>query len=188
MEIITTAKQIFMALVLSFHTDTGFVVDQRQSYCLAEAVYFEARNESHSGKIAVASVIKNRVESKKYPNTYCGVVTDGPRRESWKTRKDPTLPKEKRIYILKKHLCDFSYQCDGRREIIWTSYKDGTPIPHNETAWRDAVSVSLDVMNGLIRNPVPESRHYANMNIANPYWAEQKEILRVIGNHTFFKD
>jgi spore germination cell wall hydrolase CwlJ-like protein len=85
-------------------------------------------------------------------------------------------------------MCAFSYQCDLKKEVIWTSYKDGTPIPHNETAWRDAVSVSLDVMTGLVRNPVPDSLHYANMNIANPYWAEQKEILRVIGNHSFFKD
>jgi spore germination cell wall hydrolase CwlJ-like protein len=188
MEIITTAKQIFTALLMSFSIDTGSFVDQRQAYCLAEAVYFEARAESHSGKIAVASVIKNRVESKKYPDTYCGVVGDGPKRESWKTRKDPTLPPEERIYYLKKNMCAFSYQCDLKKEVIWTSYKDGTPIPHNETAWRDAVSVSLDVMTGLVRNPVPDSLHYANMNIANPYWAEQKEILRVIGNHSFFKD
>ena len=102
MEIITTAKQIFTALLMSFSIDTGSFVDQQQAYCLAEAVYFEARAESHSGKIAVASVIKNRVESKKYPDTYCGVVGDGPKRESWKTRKDPTLPPEERIYYLKK--------------------------------------------------------------------------------------
>lgn len=188
MEIITTAKQIFVAMALSFHMDTGIIVDQKEAFCVAEAVYFESRLESHSGKVAVASVIKNRVESKKHPNTFCGVVNEGPRRESWKTKQNPNLRPEERKYYLKRNRCAFSYKCDGRKEVIWTSYKDGTPIPENETAWRDSISVALDVMYGLIRNPVPGSRHYANMNISNPYWAQDKEILRVVGNHTFFKD
>lgn len=187
-EVITTAKQIFTSLVLAFHMDTGIIIDQKEAYCLAEAVYFESRAESHMGKVAVASVIKNRMESDKHPNTYCDVVMEGPKRESWKTKKDPSLPAEQRVYYLKKNSCAFSYQCDGNREIIWTSYMDGTPILSNDIAWRDSVSVALDVMNGFIKNPVPGSRHYANMNIASPFWAEQKEVLMIVGNHTFFKD
>jgi len=42
--------------------------------CLAEAVYYEARSESKSGQKAVAEVVQNRVNSKHYPNTICGVV------------------------------------------------------------------------------------------------------------------
>lgn len=42
--------------------------------CLHEAVYFEAGNQSYSGKRAVAEVIRNRVESNKFPDTYCEVV------------------------------------------------------------------------------------------------------------------
>lgn len=43
-------------------------------YWLARAVYGEARGESYQGKVAVAAVILNRVESKKFPNTVKGVI------------------------------------------------------------------------------------------------------------------
>jgi len=42
---------------------------------LAEAIVFEARSESRQGMRAVASVIMNRVESRRFPNTINGVVT-----------------------------------------------------------------------------------------------------------------
>ena len=42
--------------------------------CLANAIYFEARNEPVRGQIAVAQVVLNRVFSPYYPETICGVV------------------------------------------------------------------------------------------------------------------
>jgi len=42
--------------------------------CLALAIYFEARSENLQGQIFVAETVVNRVESKRYPNTHCGVV------------------------------------------------------------------------------------------------------------------
>lgn len=42
--------------------------------CLALNIYFESRGESILGQKAVAWVTLNRVKSKKYPNTICGVV------------------------------------------------------------------------------------------------------------------
>jgi len=49
-------------------------VDKKQFMCLAKNIFFEARNQSDNGKIAVAYVTLNRVNSKYYPNTICGVV------------------------------------------------------------------------------------------------------------------
>ncbi|WP_265569563.1 cell wall hydrolase [Sphingomicrobium nitratireducens] len=46
-----------------------------QMECLAKAVYFEARGESLAGQLAVGEVIANRAESRRFPATYCGVVT-----------------------------------------------------------------------------------------------------------------
>lgn len=60
--------------------------------CLAEAVYYEARSETRSGQLAVADVVKNRVKSKHYPNTICGVVYQGADRP---------------------FACQFSFACDG---------------------------------------------------------------------------
>lgn len=42
--------------------------------CLAEAVYHEARGESRQGQAAVAEVILNRVDSRQFPSTVCGVI------------------------------------------------------------------------------------------------------------------
>ena len=41
---------------------------------LAKAVHSEARGESYVGKVAVAAVILNRVESPLFPNTVSGVI------------------------------------------------------------------------------------------------------------------
>ncbi len=43
--------------------------------CLAVAVYYESKGESLKGQMAVAHVILNRVESRRFPDTVCGVVT-----------------------------------------------------------------------------------------------------------------
>jgi N-acetylmuramoyl-L-alanine amidase len=43
-------------------------------YCLAKNIYYEARGEPLEGQIAVAQVTLNRVASKQFHSTVCGVV------------------------------------------------------------------------------------------------------------------
>jgi spore germination cell wall hydrolase CwlJ-like protein len=52
---------------------SGAQLDE-QGYCLATAVYFEARGESVEGQLAVARVVMNRAVSGRYPPDWCGVV------------------------------------------------------------------------------------------------------------------
>ncbi|HEX7065947.1 MAG TPA: cell wall hydrolase [Bacillales bacterium] len=49
-----------------------FTSDQIQ--LLAQLVYAEARGESLKGQVAVASVVLNRIESDKFPDTVAGVI------------------------------------------------------------------------------------------------------------------
>ena len=42
--------------------------------CMAGAIYFEARNETLEGQLAVARVIVARAKSGRFPDSYCGVV------------------------------------------------------------------------------------------------------------------
>ena len=70
----------------------------RELKCLSEALYFEARGEQIEGQIAVADVIINRKVSKRFPNTICGVVAEGSH---------------------KRNACQFSYNCDGKLELIY---------------------------------------------------------------------
>lgn len=65
--------------------------------CLTEALYFEARGETVKGQFAVAEVIRNRVKSARFPNSYCAVINQG---------------------TGKMHQCQFSYTCDGRPEVV----------------------------------------------------------------------
>lgn len=50
----------------------GELTDQMR--CLAGAIYFESRGEPLSGQLAVAQVIINRAEDRRFPASYCGVV------------------------------------------------------------------------------------------------------------------
>ena len=45
--------------------------------CLAEAVYYEGRQETTEGQIAVAQIVLNRVRSGQWLDTICGVVRQG---------------------------------------------------------------------------------------------------------------
>ena len=53
--------------------DTDAPMDE-QMRCLAGAVYFESRGEPLAGQLAVAQVIINRSEDRRFPRSYCGVV------------------------------------------------------------------------------------------------------------------
>ncbi len=58
------------AIILSMQNVTA-----KETECLATAIYHEANAESVKGQIAVANVIMNRVESKDFPNSVCGVIS-----------------------------------------------------------------------------------------------------------------
>jgi len=65
--------------------------------CLANAVYFEARDEPVRAQIAVAQVVMNRVFSPFYPNDVCGVVYQNANR----------------------HLaCQFTFACNGVPAVV----------------------------------------------------------------------
>ena len=64
----------------------------RSLQCLTEAIYYEARSESEDGQRAVAQVVLNRVRHPAYPNTVCGVVSQGSERTTG---------------------CQFSFTCTG---------------------------------------------------------------------------
>lgn len=49
-------------------------ISERELTCLAKNIAFEATGESYEGKLAVATVTMNRVKSRSFPKTVCGVV------------------------------------------------------------------------------------------------------------------
>jgi len=54
-------------------TDTNVDLSE-QMHCLAGAVYFESRGEPLNGQLAVAQVVINRTDDRRFPASYCDVV------------------------------------------------------------------------------------------------------------------
>ncbi|MFZ4217014.1 cell wall hydrolase [Enterobacter ludwigii] len=61
--------------------------EQRKSLdCMIKNVYLEARGEDLYGKILVSNVVQNRMKSKHYPYSICGVIYQ-PHQFSWTNNK-----------------------------------------------------------------------------------------------------
>ena len=113
--VLRDAEQSFAAFEIASETDglenlssfdaahfqtASATIESRQ--CMAEAIFYEARSERLSGQLAVAEVVMNRVHSRHYPNSICGVVYQGSERTTG---------------------CQFSFTCDGSMET--TPYGEG---------------------------------------------------------------
>lgn len=61
--------------------------------CLSSVIHHEARGEPHKGKVAVASVVLNRKDSPRFPNTVCGVVKQRGQ-FAWYPKKPMTMRQE----------------------------------------------------------------------------------------------
>ena len=135
--------------------------------CLALNTYHEAKNQSTVGQIATAQVVMNRVEDKRFPNTVCEVVKQGPTRPSW---EDPN--KEYPI----RHRCQFSWYCDGKSDV-----------PKNEKAWRKAQDVAFLVLYNKIQLDVTEGATHYHATYVKPAWAKTKKRTTRIEKHIFYR-
>jgi len=159
--------------------DGGTKVHPDELACMARNIYFEANNQSRAGQIAVARVVMNRVQDTRFPNTVCGVIHEGPIRESWKTRRDPDLPENERIYYPKRNMCQFSWYCDGKADDIKST--------ENNHAWRTAQDIAFNIMvfnkyNGLVEG----ATHY-HADYVDPDWNKTITLVTKIDDHIFYR-
>ena len=82
---------ILIFLPLKAHAGTLPEDQDRPIDCLTKNIYWEAKNQSFTGQLAVALVVLNRVTNSNFPSTVCKVIYEGPRYESWKTKVLPHL-------------------------------------------------------------------------------------------------
>jgi len=128
-------------------------------HCLAEAMYFEARNQGWRGMVAVGVVIQNRVRDPRYPTDVCKVVRQG---RYW--RGNPI-----------RHQCQFSYYCDGKPE------RPSEPKP-----WRQALDLArLLLSTKLVLTGIEDATHYHTTTV-KPRWATALEPRSQIGDHLFY--
>ncbi len=126
-----------------------------QWQCLSEALYFEARGETVKGQFAVAEVILNRVESARFPRTLCGVIRQGTGR---------------------KHQCQFSYTCDGSKEVI-----------AEPRAFERVSKVARAILDGAKVDLTNGATHYHTRHV-RPSWAKVYTQTAAIGVHLFYRD
>ena len=135
-----------------------------QAKCLADNMYFEARNQGTAGIIAVSNVVLNRVANEMYPNTVCEVVRQGPHRESW--RKDGTFHPV-------RHRCQFSWYCDGFRDNI-----------KEPTVYSKIITVASKLMGGVY-DFTDGATHY-HATYVSPEWTNL-EVVFTIDDHIFYR-
>ena len=154
----------------------NIVHDDEQAMCMALNIYYESRSDNIAGQYAVADVVLNRVHDDRYPNSVCEVIKQGPVRESWKTKQDPDLPESERKYNPIRHLCQFSWYCDGKSDE-----------PRDETGWAQAQYIAGAIMySGKFRGITEGATHY-HATYVRPSWAKTKKRTTRIEKHIFYR-
>lgn len=149
-------KQIAIALLLMVSCQL-FASEQKELECLAQNIYFEARDQEFVGQVAVAFVTLNRVNSWRYRDSICGVVRGG--------------------YVPNRRDCHFSWFCDGESDV---------PLEKDawETSVIIARTVLQDYE--YIEDPTNGATHYHALYV-KPWWSSKLNHLATIGDHIFYE-
>ncbi len=118
---------------------------EKQLACLAKNVYHEAGGEPFEGKVAVAQVTLNRVDSGQFPNDVCKTIY------------------EKNV-IYSKVICQFSWTCDKV-----TMFK-----PVNKVSYDESMIVAQKVLLEGFRLPSLEKAMYFHGDYINPGWKRER--------------
>ena len=113
----------------------------RQLECLTRNIYWEAASEPFEGKVAVAQVTLNRMQSGKFPNSVCGVVY------------------QKNVFY-EKVVCQFSWYCEGNQKMK----------PIHKPLWRESEEVAKKVLLEGFRLPGLKHALYYHADYVNPGW------------------
>jgi len=117
----------------------------KQLDCLTRNIYWEAASEPFEGKVAVAQVTLNRVESGRFANTVCGVVY------------------QKNVFY-EKVVCQFSWFCEGNHKIRAVY----------QPMWQESELVAKKVLLENFRLPGMKNALYYHADYVNPNWRKPR--------------
>lgn len=129
----------------------------QQLGCLAKNIYYEAGGEPFEGKVAVAQVTLNRVNSGKFPGDICKTIY------------------QKNV-IYDKVICQFSWTCD----------RVTGPPPVNRANYKESMEVAKKVLLEDFRLPSLKDAMYFHSKRVAPNRPEANRVA-TIGNHIFYK-
>ena len=162
----TSDKQATIMASLIKNTDgkTTVVpmVNSEELECMSKNIYFEAAMESTAGKLAVAQVTMNRVNSRHYPNTVCKVITQGIHYSNGFPVKDR---------------CQFSWYCDGKHD----------EPPTRGSMWKESEAVAKYILTTPDLIDITDgATHYHADYISSPRWANPRRKTVEIDTHIFY--
>jgi spore germination cell wall hydrolase CwlJ-like protein len=117
----------------------------KQLECLTKNIYWEAASEPFEGKVGVAQVTMNRVESGKFASSVCGVVY------------------QKNVFY-EKVVCQFSWYCENVSKIR----------PIHKELWKESEEVAKKVLLENFRLPSLKNALYYHADYVNPGWQKPK--------------
>ena len=126
---------------------------------VAKSVWGEARGEGHAGRVAVACVIKNRLDRRWLRAGTAAQVCRAPSQFSCWNADDPNRPMLDKI------------------------------ADHPDDAFVDALSIWADILAGRVADPTGGATHYYALSMRRaPFWAVGHVPSAHIGNQLFFND
>ena len=128
--------------------------------CLTANLYFEARGEKPVGMLAVADVTKNRVQSKKYPDSICAVVFQR-KQFSWSHQQSWNSIQK----VLNGSVSDFKVA--------------------DRAAYHRAKEIAQNSIKGLLK-VLPESSLHYHATYVKPSWSRKMKKYATIGTHVFY--
>ena len=171
-----TAK-ILLAYLLHSADISGLTIDTSQMdpqevYCMAENIYYEARNEKIQGQFAVASVTLNRAKDARFPKSICGVVQQSARSK-----------------ITNRLVCAFSWYCenDKKGKEIPVRNIDGSINQAVVDQFQVASIIAITVLGGNVDDNTKGATHFHNPFTSNPAWKHEFIKTISIGNHDFYR-
>ena len=151
------------------HADGVDTFREQEAICLAKNMYYEARNQGLAGQLAVSLVVMNRVKDKRYPDTICEVVYQGPISKWWLKEKGKIVPIRNR--------CQFSWYCDGKSDN-----------PKNKKKYKFFLDLSRDLVYGNMQVvDITEGATHYHADYVYPDWRKTKTKTIEVADHIFYR-
>jgi len=136
----------------------NLTVSKADLVCMALNDYWEARGETMAGRLAVAQVVLNRVEDRRFPSNICDVVKHS---RSWRL-----------------HRCQFSWYCDARSDVPRNS----------GAWQRSLSLATAILQQGFVRQDETQGALWYHADYVSPGWATRLSVSKRVGSHIFYND
>jgi spore germination cell wall hydrolase CwlJ-like protein len=128
---------------------TALKEKERKLQCMTQNVYWEAASEPAEGKLAVAQIVMNRVESGKFPDDPCKVI-------------------HQKNIVYEKVLCQFSWYCE----------QGPSSKPVHKKLWEESREAAKMVLVDGFRLPELKDALYYHADYVNPQW-NKKRVTKI---------